>query len=140
VARFFSTPYLVMDIESTMEANKGGVFVDWRNSIKALPRNMKSMVINFTRSITKIGKDDPRRVYHSLKVAFALTLVSLFYYSRPLYDGFGVAGMWAVLTVVVVFEFSVGEWRHHRIMHKHTLMYISHYYIINGLSLKEFKD
>ncbi|XP_047170005.1 aluminum-activated malate transporter 8-like [Vigna umbellata] len=97
-----------MDIESTMEANKGGFFVHWKNCLKALPRNIKSMVINFTRSITKIGKDDPRRVFHSLKVAFALTLVSLFYYSRPLYDGFGVAGMWAVLTVVVVFEFSVG--------------------------------
>jgi len=112
VASLFSIPYLLMDIESTMEANKGGFFAHWGNCLKALPRNIKSTVINFTRSITKIGKDDPRRVYHSLKVAFALTLVSLFYYSRPLYDGFGVAGMWAVLTVVVVFEFSVGKWRH----------------------------
>ncbi|KAL9332153.1 hypothetical protein ACSQ67_001763 [Phaseolus vulgaris] len=97
-----------MDIESTMETNKRGFLAHWGNCLKALPGNIKSMVINFTRSIAKIGKDDPRRVFHSLKVAFALTLVSLFYYSRPLYDGFGVAGMWAVLTVVVVFEFSVG--------------------------------
>ncbi|KAK0582289.1 hypothetical protein LWI29_023761 [Acer saccharum] len=29
--------------------------------------------------------------------------------SRPLYGGFGVSGMWAVLTVVVVFEFTVGQ-------------------------------
>jgi hypothetical protein len=28
---------------------------------------------------------------------------------RPLYDGFGTAGIWAVLTVVVVFEFTVGK-------------------------------
>ncbi|XP_014495025.1 aluminum-activated malate transporter 8-like isoform X2 [Vigna radiata var. radiata] len=97
-----------MDIESTMEANKEEFFVYWKNCLKALSRNIKFMVINFIKSITKIGKDDPRRVFHSLKVAFALTLVSLFYYSRPLYDGFGDAGMWAVLTVVVVFEFSVG--------------------------------
>lgn len=76
-----------------------------------MPRNFKTKVINFARSITKIGKDDPRRVIHSLKVAIALTFVSLVYYSRPLYDGFGVAGMWAVLTVVVVFEFSVGKFQ-----------------------------
>lgn len=64
--------------------------------------------MNAKDSVKKIGKDDPRRVIHSLKVGFALTVVSLFYYSRPLYNGFGVAGMWAVLTVVVVFEFTVG--------------------------------
>ncbi|KAK7337317.1 hypothetical protein VNO77_17883 [Canavalia gladiata] len=97
-----------MDIESTMQANKGGFFAQLGNSLKALLRNSKTMVINFTRNIMKIGQDDPRRVIHSIKVAIALTLVSLFYYSRPLYDGFGVAGMWAVLTVVVVFEFTVG--------------------------------
>ncbi|KAK6147322.1 hypothetical protein DH2020_018234 [Rehmannia glutinosa] len=57
--------------------------------------------------IKKIGEDDPRRIVHSIKVGLALTLVSLFYYFRPLYDGFGQAGMWAVLTVVVVFEYTV---------------------------------
>jgi hypothetical protein len=46
---------------------------------------------------------------HGLKVGLALTLVSVFYYSRPLYDGVGGAAMWAVLTVVVVFEYTVGK-------------------------------
>lgn len=72
-------------------------------------KTCKSKVVSFARSIKKTGKDDPRRVTHSLKVGMALTLVSLLYYWRPLYDGFGVAGMWAVLTVVVVFEFTVGK-------------------------------
>ncbi|XP_031273737.1 aluminum-activated malate transporter 2-like [Pistacia vera] len=59
--------------------------------------------------VIKLGQDDPRRVTHSLKVGLAVTLVSiLFYYFEPLYHGFGVSAMWAVLTVVVVFEFSVG--------------------------------
>ncbi|KAJ1376698.1 Aluminum-activated malate transporter [Sesbania bispinosa] len=98
-----------MDIESTTQVNnKAGFFAQWWGALKALPTNFKSKVINTTRSIKKIGKDDPRRVIHSLKVGVALTLVSLLYYWRPLYDGFGVAGMWAVLTVVVVFEFTVG--------------------------------
>ncbi|GFP97160.1 aluminum-activated malate transporter 7 [Phtheirospermum japonicum] len=58
--------------------------------------------------IKKIARDDPRRLIHSLKVGLALTLVSLFYYFEPLYSSFGVSAMWAVMTVVVVFEFSVG--------------------------------
>ncbi|CAJ2632241.1 unnamed protein product [Trifolium pratense] len=97
-----------MDIESTNQVNKIGIFSRLSGFFKDLPMNFKSKVINAKNSVKKIGKDDPRRIIHSLKVGFALTVVSLFYYSRPLYDGFGVAGMWAVLTVVVVFEFTVG--------------------------------
>jgi uncharacterized membrane protein len=98
-----------MDIESTNQVNKCGIFSRLGGFFKNLPMNFKSKVINAKDSVKKIGKDDPRRVIHSLKVGFALTVVSLFYYSRPLYNGFGVAGMWAVLTVVVVFEFTVGK-------------------------------
>ncbi|CAI0391069.1 unnamed protein product [Linum tenue] len=65
-------------------------------------------MIKFGKGMVKIGKDDPRKVFHSLKVGLSLTLVSLLYYARPLYDGFGAAGMWAVLTVVVISEFTVG--------------------------------
>ncbi|KAG6430690.1 hypothetical protein SASPL_108762 [Salvia splendens] len=74
------------------------------NFLKTMFENLK---VKF-KDTKKIGEDDPRRILHSIKVGFALTLVSLFYYFRPLYDGFGQAGMWAILTVVVVFEFSVG--------------------------------
>ncbi|KAI3950289.1 hypothetical protein MKX01_016937 [Papaver californicum] len=55
-----------------------------------------------------VGSEDPRRVYHCLKVGLALTVVSLFYYMRPLYESIGSNAMWAVLTVVVVFEYTVG--------------------------------
>ncbi|KAF9616444.1 hypothetical protein IFM89_029698, partial [Coptis chinensis] len=55
-----------------------------------------------------VGVDDPRKVMHCLKVGVALTVVSLFYYMRPLYQGVGGNAMWAVLTVVVVFEYTVG--------------------------------
>ncbi|XP_052200134.1 aluminum-activated malate transporter 8-like [Diospyros lotus] len=69
---------------------------------------MKGKVLEVAKKAKKIGQDDPRRISHSLKVGLALTLVSSFYYLRPLYDGFGQSGMWAVLTVVVIFEFTVG--------------------------------
>ncbi|WRX24508.1 Aluminum-activated malate transporter - like 9 [Theobroma cacao] len=96
-----------MDIESTAQekARFCGIAC---GSAKALPDMLKAKVISIAKSIMKLGQDDPRRLIHSLKVGLALTLVSLLYYARPLYDGFGVSGMWAVLTVVVVFEFTVG--------------------------------
>ncbi|KAL1549257.1 aluminum-activated malate transporter 8-like [Salvia divinorum] len=78
------------------------------NFLKAMFENLKVKFMETAMKAKKIGEDDPRRILHSIKVGFALTLVSLFYYFRPLYDGFGQAGMWAILTVVVVFEFSVG--------------------------------
>lgn len=77
--------------------------------IKAMPQSLKEKVFNTCRTAKKIGQDDPRTVIHSLKVGLALTLVSLFYYYQPLYESFGLSAMWAVMTVVVVFEYSVGE-------------------------------
>ncbi|KAL3628144.1 hypothetical protein CASFOL_027190 [Castilleja foliolosa] len=69
---------------------------------------VKANVVEKANMIKKIGKDDPRRIIHSVKVGSALSLVSLLYYFRPLYNGFGEAGMSAILTVVLVFEFTVG--------------------------------
>ena len=77
----------------------------WLFSWMAAPRDR---VAGFGRMVWKIGADDPRRVVHGLKVALALTLCSVFYYVHPLYDFTGGNAMWAVLTVVVVFEYTVG--------------------------------
>nr|KYP33771.1 hypothetical protein KK1_045350 [Cajanus cajan] len=66
-------------------------------------------VMAMISQLMKVGKEDPRRVVHSLKVALAITVVSLFYYVKPLYNGFGSSAMWAVFTVIVVFEFYVGK-------------------------------
>ena len=79
--------------------------------LKILPDKFCAKVMEIVRLTKKLRQDDPRRIIHALKVGLALTLVSLFYYFKPLYDGFGVNAMWAVLTVVVVFEFSVGKYR-----------------------------
>ncbi|KAK4414766.1 Aluminum-activated malate transporter 8 [Sesamum alatum] len=78
------------------------------DSLKSMFEKLKSKVMEIAKQTRKIGEDDPRRIVHAIKVGLALTFVSLFYYVRPLYNGFGQAGMWAILTVVVVFEFSVG--------------------------------
>ncbi|KAK9093881.1 hypothetical protein Scep_025350 [Stephania cephalantha] len=65
-------------------------------------------VWKFFKKAWDLGVEDPKKVIHCFKVGIALTLVSLFYYMRPLYQGVGGNAMWAVMTVVVVFEYSVG--------------------------------
>lgn len=75
---------------------------------KSLYEKLFAKAVGIAKQFKKVGKDDPRRVIHSFKVGLSLTLVSLFYYFQPLYNGFGVSTMWAIMTVVVVFEFSVG--------------------------------
>ncbi|KAL6341994.1 hypothetical protein AAG906_038240 [Vitis piasezkii] len=73
-----------------------------------LIEKFRDKVVEAARKAKKLGQEDPRRIIHSLKVGLAITLVSLIYYFNPAYGDFGVSTMWAVLTVVVVFEFSVG--------------------------------
>ncbi|GMP99844.1 hypothetical protein CsSME_00047166 [Camellia sinensis var. sinensis] len=67
--------------------------------------------VSFVSSlIAKQSKHDMRRVIHSIKVGIALVVVSLLYLLDPLYKQFGddMNAMWAIMTVVVIFEFSAG--------------------------------
>ena len=93
---------LVNEVES-------GIFFKVMKNLENFVVKLREKCLGIAKNMKKLAKDDPRRIIHSLKMALALTLVSMLYYIRPLYDGFGVSGMWAVLTVVVVFEFSVGK-------------------------------
>ncbi|KAE8692089.1 antifungal protein ginkbilobin-2-like [Hibiscus syriacus] len=49
-----------------------------------------------------------RKVIHSIKVGIALVLVSLLYQLDPLYKQVGDNAMWAIMTVVLIFEFFAG--------------------------------
>lgn len=60
------------------------------------------------RKAYEVGREDPRRVIHALKVGVSLTLVSLLYLMEPLFEGVGECSIWAVMTVVVVLEFTAG--------------------------------
>ncbi|XP_058228041.1 aluminum-activated malate transporter 13-like [Rhododendron vialii] len=58
--------------------------------------------------IAKQSKYDKRKVLHSIKVGIALVLVSLLYLLDPMYEEVGDNAMWAIMTVVVIFEFTAG--------------------------------
>ncbi|AQK43623.1 Aluminum-activated malate transporter 8 [Zea mays] len=69
---------------------------------------LRGKAVGLAGRLGRIARDEPRRVAHSVKVGLALTLVSVLYYVRPLFNSWGASTMWAVLTVVVVMEYTVG--------------------------------
>ncbi|RAL43176.1 hypothetical protein DM860_009958 [Cuscuta australis] len=102
-----------MQMESVMHGGEKAaaatsIFRRWRQKLKAFPKELFGKAVEVAEQTRALAKDDPRRVIHSFKVGLSLTLVSLLYYLHPFYKSFGVSTMWAVVTVVVVFEFSVG--------------------------------
>lgn len=74
---------------------------------KRTPNN--NYVSQYIRVKTRMSKHDMKRLTHSVKVGIALVLVSLLYLLNPLYKQVGVNAMWAIMTVVVVFEFYAGS-------------------------------
>uniref|UniRef100_A0ACD5YRQ4 Uncharacterized protein n=1 Tax=Avena sativa TaxID=4498 RepID=A0ACD5YRQ4_AVESA len=76
------------------------------------PAMFGSKVAGLTEMVRKMtggAADYSGKAVYGVKVALALTLVSLFYYARPLYDGVGGRNVvWAIMTVVLVFEYTVG--------------------------------
>lgn len=54
------------------------------------------------------NKRESRRVIHSIKVGIALVLVSLLYLINSMFKQIGENAMWAIMTVVVMFELYAG--------------------------------
>lgn len=97
-----------MELESENTKKENVILSGW-SWIKGIGATIMAKMDDIAKQTKKLAKEDPRKSIHSLKVGLTLTLVSLFYYFQPLYSNFGVSAMWAVTTVVVVFEFTVGK-------------------------------
>lgn len=108
------------------KVHERGVEMEEEGSKKAT-RKIQELPKKILKDIWKVAKDDPRRVKHALKVGVSLTLVSLLYLLEPLFKGIGSNAMWAVLTVVVVLEFSAGNYSIflYKFMYKDSLPVIS---------------
>lgn len=59
-------------------------------------------------SVWEFGRDEPNRVIFSLKVGLAVLLVSLLILIRAPYELFGTNIIWSILTVAIMFEYTVG--------------------------------
>ncbi|CAI0418631.1 unnamed protein product [Linum tenue] len=80
----------------------------WRKKAGVAWEKAKRSPALACRKMWRVGKDDPRRAIHAVKVGLALTLVSMLYLLEPLFEGIGQNAIWAVMTVVVVLEFTAG--------------------------------
>ncbi|KAL6131116.1 hypothetical protein ACLB2K_069494 [Fragaria x ananassa] len=76
--------------------------------LKSVVGGLILKVWRFLVKAWNLGVAEPKKIIHAMKVGLALTIVSLCYYLRSMYEGVGGNAMWAVMTVVVVFESSVG--------------------------------
>lgn len=86
--------------------------IDILNENETSPNYKKENKLSFFRSFSSlIGKhceQHMQNIIHSVKVGIALVLVSLLYLLDPLFEQVGENAMWAIMTVVVVFEFFAG--------------------------------
>jgi predicted membrane channel-forming protein YqfA (hemolysin III family) len=102
-----------MDLDNNRESNGDemvGAIASCGLLLHSLLARLGRGAAGFARKVREIAREDPRRVTHSLKVGLALALVSVVYFVTPLFNGLGESTMWAVLTVVVVIEYTVGTY------------------------------
>lgn len=64
---------------------------------------------DFSKKALEMGRKDPRKVVYAFKMGLALALVSLLiFWDMPVEDATQYS-IWAILTVIVMFEFSIGS-------------------------------
>ncbi|KAJ4955025.1 hypothetical protein NE237_011808 [Protea cynaroides] len=68
--------------------------------------HLSSLLLHWLRELK--STHEHRQLIHSIKVGLALVLVSLLYLLDPLFEQVGDNAMWAIMTVVVVFELYAG--------------------------------
>lgn len=67
-------------------------------------------ILDFALKAWEMGRSDPRKVIFAIKMGLALSIVSslIFWKESFHHIDIGQYSIWAILTVIVMFEFSIG--------------------------------
>ncbi|XP_068662080.1 aluminum-activated malate transporter 9-like isoform X2 [Aristolochia californica] len=86
------------------EEEDAGCFRKCIESVRTCWRAVKDITVR----VWVFGISDPRKIIFAAKQGLALTLISLLIFLKKPLEDLSRYSVWAILTVVVVFEFSVG--------------------------------
>ncbi|KAH7298626.1 hypothetical protein KP509_25G051800 [Ceratopteris richardii] len=70
--------------------------------------SMKNIVLPFFLTLWQVIWKEPAKTIHAFKMGLALTLAFLLVLLKAPYNFFGSHAIWAIMTLIVVFEFSIG--------------------------------
>ncbi|KAJ4830536.1 Aluminum-activated malate transporter 9 [Turnera subulata] len=122
-ARMGSIRYSFAEKRERLLSSKGYSVLGFANieELQGGPRNrskyeaFKDNVAGFWRTVKDVafkgyemGRKDPRKIVFSAKVGLALMLISLLIFMKEPIKELSQHYVWAILTVVVIFEFSIG--------------------------------
>ncbi|XP_072953631.1 aluminum-activated malate transporter 9-like isoform X1 [Typha angustifolia] len=85
-------------------AERGGCLRRIADFLAGIPARLWGMAVEGW----EFGRSDPRKVVFAAKMGLALTLISLLIFLKEPFKDISRYSVWAILTVVVVFEFSIG--------------------------------
>ena len=77
-------------------------------SVREKIKNCWISLQDFSGKAWEMGRSDPRKIIFGIKMGLALSIVTLLIFWRETYHDIGQYSIWAILTVIVMFEFSIG--------------------------------
>ncbi|XP_059649459.1 aluminum-activated malate transporter 9-like [Cornus florida] len=96
-----------LENENENENGRSGCMCSFK-SMQGKITELRYDLQEFSRKVWEMGRSDPRKFIFAIKMGVALSIVSMLIFCKELSPDINQYSIWAILTVVVMFEFSIG--------------------------------